>query len=613
MKQQLGRVQILFFIGIILSSTIVSISLVDPITLSRHSFLLVTVIFSFLLLLTSKNWKGISFTLADYAFISFLIWTVLGTIQSHDLGDALQGIIKFSLFFSVYKVTQSFVKYNLESFAKGVGRVFLLINLLSVILFLLAIFTVLPKCANFEDMYLLKGIHGHKNLVASYFVFSIPYLFLYAIKSAKKYERILTIISFILSFVLVLFIEGRAAILSLIVLCISSLFIFPQIKLVLKRNYKLLVSTTVLIIVGTILLKLFVFCGEVFPNHDTHRNAKTDTYYYDRFAEDRVVMTSTAYERFALWEKSFEIIKDHPISGVGFNNWRYEYPKHKLTGLIRSELENVKFYSPHNDYIWLASETGVIGLLLYLLFIILIVFPKIKTIKNASWVEKAAFLTVIAVFTNAFLDFPHQKISHGLILFISLGILSYSANTKLLITSRKYVFFLFIMCSLLFSFVLSQRILGSYNSALLLRDKNASVAIKLQRCENAISPFYTSNAFAMPINWYIGNLQVMNKNYTQALYAFKKAYNISPFNKYVLQDYASAVYLHKDTVKAEELYSEAIRISPMFDEARLNYATILLKQKKNVEALIVLEQIVDTIQPKYKALHNYLLKETSTK
>lgn len=73
-------------------------------------------------------------------------------------------------------------------------------------------------------------------------------------------------------------------------------------------------------------------------------------------------------ERLVLYETSFNMIKHHPIIGVGVNTYVLNYQKYKLHD-TSAETANTRWYA-HNSYLQMAAEIGITGLLifLYLLF-----------------------------------------------------------------------------------------------------------------------------------------------------------------------------------------------------------------------------------------------------
>jgi len=90
-------------------------------------------------------------------------------------------------------------------------------------------------------------------------------------------------------------------------------------------------------------------------------------------------------ERFWMWKTSLQIMKKHPLVGIGFENWQEEVVKYweKEKGkyplnwiIVAEEKQGVKEQSvlsairshPHNSYLNVAVEDGLIGLILFLFF-----------------------------------------------------------------------------------------------------------------------------------------------------------------------------------------------------------------------------------------------------
>jgi O-antigen ligase len=73
---------------------------------------------------------------------------------------------------------------------------------------------------------------------------------------------------------------------------------------------------------------------------------------------------STA-ERLAHWIAGINMYLDHPILGVGIGNYPDAYPHYIVTPIFSDPLGHA-----HNYYINIAAETGTIGLIVYLLFLL---------------------------------------------------------------------------------------------------------------------------------------------------------------------------------------------------------------------------------------------------
>jgi O-antigen ligase len=65
--------------------------------------------------------------------------------------------------------------------------------------------------------------------------------------------------------------------------------------------------------------------------------------------------------RVRIWKVGWAMVQDRPITGVGAGNFNLAYPRYGRRELVFSSL------APHNTYVGMAAETGLVGLALYLL------------------------------------------------------------------------------------------------------------------------------------------------------------------------------------------------------------------------------------------------------
>jgi O-antigen ligase len=68
-------------------------------------------------------------------------------------------------------------------------------------------------------------------------------------------------------------------------------------------------------------------------------------------------------ERLAHWYAGLHMFRDHPFTGVGIGNYPAAYPQYYIT-IFTNSLGHA-----HNYYINIAAETGIFGLIAFLLFI----------------------------------------------------------------------------------------------------------------------------------------------------------------------------------------------------------------------------------------------------
>jgi O-antigen ligase len=81
------------------------------------------------------------------------------------------------------------------------------------------------------------------------------------------------------------------------------------------------------------------------------------------FSIAKVETGGTTWERLMLWKGTINMIKEHPVLGFGVNTYSRNFPKYKP-----AEYPDVRY--THNSYLHMASEIGIPGALLFLIFLI---------------------------------------------------------------------------------------------------------------------------------------------------------------------------------------------------------------------------------------------------
>jgi len=127
------------------------------------------------------------------------------------------------------------------------------------------------------------------------------------------------------------------------------------------------------------------------------------------------------------------------------------------------------------------------------------------------------------------------------------------------------------------------RFKGEYYTRQLFNFKNANQKYEVLKCgDKILSRMYSIDPTSVPIQWYTGNAQAALGNYEKAKSDFIQSYALTPFNRNVLNDLASAYAMNGEIDLAKKYYEEAARISPRFDDPKLNLAALYI-QEKNFE------------------------------
>lgn len=79
-----------------------------------------------------------------------------------------------------------------------------------------------------------------------------------------------------------------------------------------------------------------------------------------RFRVESIIDISQNETRLNLWKTALRIAQDHPVTGVGEDNWDYVFDNYRVDGYYDTIVH------PHNDYLTVLVSSGVPGLLAFL-------------------------------------------------------------------------------------------------------------------------------------------------------------------------------------------------------------------------------------------------------
>jgi putative inorganic carbon (HCO3(-)) transporter len=100
--------------------------------------------------------------------------------------------------------------------------------------------------------------------------------------------------------------------------------------------------------------KVFISCGLAFallwtflPDEQKER--------FQTIGEDK-----TSQQRILYWENGIEMIKEHPVLGVGYFNFPLYYGRYYPDDVLRESAQ-----LPHNIFIQIGTDTGLLGLAVF--------------------------------------------------------------------------------------------------------------------------------------------------------------------------------------------------------------------------------------------------------
>ncbi len=327
--------------------------------------------------------------------------------------------------------------------------------------------------------------------------------------------------------------------------------------------------------------------------------SKSEADFKETLAARIVSIAQDDSKRFSLWEKSLQMIQDHPVLGVGLGNWKIVIPEYGSSGLL-SEFAKVRYTRPHNDYLWVWSEAGVLGLLCYLsifgmgFYYILKIFFH-ATDAHDKILSLCLLFGMICYMTDAFFSFPQERIEHTVYLMLLMAT-ALAVYHKLFPLKKKSPRFaarlvmsplLILLCFpiALGCLRLRSEIHANRAIAALARGNWQTVIAEIDR---AASPFTTMDALTHPFVWYRGCANFALKRFQEAHEDFKKAQAIHPNLANVLNDLASSYAALGEYGQALAYCEKAIAISPYFEDGLINLGVMYYNTGRYAEAYRVL-------------------------
>jgi len=223
-----------------------------------------------------------------------------------------------------------------------------------------------------QGLYSDPGFHAHAIVI--FFGLTIPWLFYARSKKIK-------ILASILITCYAMNVIGTGARVG----WVSLAFSFLIFLLVIKHRYKYVVGPISILLVILIFLALF-------------RTTDAPTFERLQYGKDK----SFSW-RLDTYRQGIEMVRDHPLLGVGTGNYLAEYHNYL------SETPNLSRYFMgwlHNSYLQIWAENGTIGLGVFLIFFLTIFFGLLTAYLNAVDVEmKALSLGLLTAFSGYAVEF----------------------------------------------------------------------------------------------------------------------------------------------------------------------------------------------------------------
>lgn len=343
-----------------------------------------------LLILLLASYKTLTLDKKDVIILIFMGLVFISTLLSSNIKVSIfgfrnrhEGLLMFAIYIIIYLCSKKYFKYE---------KVSKFLNIMFIVSMLIGVLGITQNYVNKPELYPLfnKGIcatFGNSNFFGSFISIVLPIAVAAFILNGSKRGLILSLVMFFN----MISSGTRSAWVAFIVIAFLGL-----IYLIKQRNKKYFIRMSILlllfIIIFIYLINGFDFIINKFNEVevDNIKQIKTTTELKIETMKNELKQVKETGRfnkvgsgRIEIWNMTLKLIRKKPILGCGPDNLPY--------GLLQNcTQEAVAFVErtetvvdkAHNEYLQIAATIGIPALICYLVFITLILFPKMKLALN---------------------------------------------------------------------------------------------------------------------------------------------------------------------------------------------------------------------------------------
>lgn len=353
-----------------------------------------------------------------------------------------------------------------------------------------------------------RGLMRQRNFWAAAQFFIIPFCYYAFQNNTWKRLSVLVAVSMVTNIILL---QSRSAMLAL--------FLTPLI--VCRKRYSIIIA---IIIIGTLVVLMW----------------------------NRLTDSSSLGQRFEQWRYTAAMIQENPF-GVGAGNWTIVFPEYVKNFQYPTAFWHETFRHPHNDFIWVTAEIGILGGACYIAMFVTAIYSAVKS--KERWLVMALVgYVVIASFSAS-----HERAFASMVaaLLISMAYKGYTIKSSKLIVIPLVLAMVVFGCRYRSScYNKKLRAVKGWSSAHLYV-KGRTVFSTLTHC-------------GIPYYWWEATAYIKEDNTEKAIPLFEKAYKDNPYNVHVINGMGIRCALVGDIEGAKSHFNHALRICPEFEDAKLN-------------------------------------------
>ncbi|WP_017413571.1 O-antigen ligase family protein [Clostridium tunisiense] len=365
----------------------------------------IMILITFALYMIKSRFR-IKLNLTDIFYAGFLILAFISTIFINNVGIKSYLIETRSIF--IYYIVYFMLRHtNLDNrfyriFSKGIIYNAIILSFLSFIEKITSKTLLFPsawtKSIVYADNYLrVYGMFNNPNTFGAYLLFSIIIIFYLQRVISLKVNKIF----YVFTLATLALTASRSSMIALGFFILVCFFIVDKMLMVRTFAATIIMAAAVMFIVNTLSVYYPKFADNINEKINMQINTKPKSSAVDRFTElsnPEIISKSKTDGRIFSVTKGIAIFKENPILGTGFGTYG------DAASLIISPEQYGKYeiaegFYADNEYIKVLVETGIVGTLVYILFLLSIIMNHRQ---NKLKVLSCLILGFLGMFYNIF-------------------------------------------------------------------------------------------------------------------------------------------------------------------------------------------------------------------
>jgi O-antigen ligase len=431
------------------------------------------------------------------------------------------------------------------------------------------------------------GLSGNRNLLGSTLVILLPWA-LYLFFSGQRYSKIAGLISIGAGVIALLLSQTRSA-------WVASLFAFATIQVLLllrrstlspelKARWKLVnlsVAGAVIIMLGFLTMS-----GQGNQLRDNLLNRFSTLVQVPGVNEQAANEAErNILDRFHLWQHTIELIKDHPVKGGGAGNWKIRFPEYGGSSAPRFEEKDKLRVRPHNEYLSIASELGLVGFALFILLLVTLAYQTLQLLFKARTEQDVMLrIVLIGIGTGLVVDFvfsfPLERMSHSYLIALNIGLALLPPGSSTDRKTRPGVWAVLPGLAALAALAISYynwQANRSFHQLLRAEvsgqwDKAVSISLETEQM-----PLTSLDPLGDPVEWHSANALKQVGKSGAALEKIEKAIKAHPNSHRIWNTKAAILIQQEQFQEAIEPLKRALTLAPDYEPALSNLGYALYR------------------------------------